>query len=581
MGLGRTSARDKIATLSAGCSIRRPRTVVWLPYVLVTCVLLASGALTLAVSLSANDGNLVYALDDAYIHMAIAKNLSQHGVWGVTPDEFAGASSSPLFTLLLSVVYFVTGVHDATPMILNSIAAVLLLVVVGRILKSYGYPTWVAAGLSLVAAMLMPVKAIVFGGMEHVLHATATVLFAALAARTITRGQRTGQRDRMILIALAAAVVGLRYEGLALVLTAALLLVIRRDNLTAAGLVLAGAVPILIYGAASVAQGSFFLPNSLLLKAAPFAFREIAASLAEGYPLTMQSLSRLAFGDFLALERPEVTHIAALAASAVVLLAMAARRGRLWRSEAVLLLLALVALIAQTRLARLGSFYRYEAYAVLLLTVAIMCAASVQFHWLHYVKEHGGPSEAESAKRAVIVVVCIALLASVPLLTRAVRAESEVVQATHNIYSQQYQMGRFLQQHWPGARVAANDIGAISYYGDIELLDLVGLASAEVTGIRRRQGGLTSADLSRLTQQRSSQLTIVYESWFAGVIPLDWRKAGEWTVSAQIVLSDKTVSFFAVDSSPETAVRLVQTLSVYDERLPDGVASRLATPSSP
>ena len=37
---------------------------------------------------------LVYGLDDAYIHMAIAKNLARHGVWGVTPFHFASASSS-------------------------------------------------------------------------------------------------------------------------------------------------------------------------------------------------------------------------------------------------------------------------------------------------------------------------------------------------------------------------------------------------------------------------------------------------------------------------------------------------------
>ena len=31
-----------------------------------------------------NTGQLSYPLDDAFIHMAISKNIVEHGVWGVT-----------------------------------------------------------------------------------------------------------------------------------------------------------------------------------------------------------------------------------------------------------------------------------------------------------------------------------------------------------------------------------------------------------------------------------------------------------------------------------------------------------------
>ena len=34
------------------------------------------------------NGYLVYALDDPYIQMAMAKNFSQHGVWGITRFGF-------------------------------------------------------------------------------------------------------------------------------------------------------------------------------------------------------------------------------------------------------------------------------------------------------------------------------------------------------------------------------------------------------------------------------------------------------------------------------------------------------------
>ena len=41
--------------------------------------------------------HMEYALDDPYIHMAVAKHFVDHGVWGMTPFEFSSSSSS-LFT---------------------------------------------------------------------------------------------------------------------------------------------------------------------------------------------------------------------------------------------------------------------------------------------------------------------------------------------------------------------------------------------------------------------------------------------------------------------------------------------------
>jgi asparagine N-glycosylation enzyme membrane subunit Stt3 len=46
-------------------------------------------------------GKLTYIYDDAYIHMAMAKNLVNHGVWGATPHEFTSTTSSPILKPLL------------------------------------------------------------------------------------------------------------------------------------------------------------------------------------------------------------------------------------------------------------------------------------------------------------------------------------------------------------------------------------------------------------------------------------------------------------------------------------------------
>ena len=57
-------------------------------------------ALTATVVLGAwraSDHHFIYALDDTYIGMAMAKSLALHGVWGVTPFAFSSSDSSLLF----------------------------------------------------------------------------------------------------------------------------------------------------------------------------------------------------------------------------------------------------------------------------------------------------------------------------------------------------------------------------------------------------------------------------------------------------------------------------------------------------
>ena len=58
----------------------------------------------LLLSLGRTEGHLVYALDDPYIHMAMARNVALHGVWGVTPDGFTSSSSSIAWTAVLSLL---------------------------------------------------------------------------------------------------------------------------------------------------------------------------------------------------------------------------------------------------------------------------------------------------------------------------------------------------------------------------------------------------------------------------------------------------------------------------------------------
>ena len=64
-------------------------------------------------------GALVYWIEDAYIHLAMARSLLEHGVYGVTPHEFTTSSSSPLWVLLLSAAMALAGPDARLPLALN------------------------------------------------------------------------------------------------------------------------------------------------------------------------------------------------------------------------------------------------------------------------------------------------------------------------------------------------------------------------------------------------------------------------------------------------------------------------------
>src|SRR5712675_82827 len=92
------------------------------PLVAAIVVLFATTAVLVVLSVKQNDGHFVYALDDTYIHMSIARNFARYGVWGVTRYEFSSSSSSLLWTLLLSAIYLVT-TSTWVPLILDLVFA--------------------------------------------------------------------------------------------------------------------------------------------------------------------------------------------------------------------------------------------------------------------------------------------------------------------------------------------------------------------------------------------------------------------------------------------------------------------------
>jgi hypothetical protein len=170
------------------------------------------------------------------------------------------------------------------------------------------------------------------------------------------------------------------------------------------------------------------------------------------------------------------------------------------------------------------------------------------------------------------------LVAAAPLVTRGAQAAAQAPRAVKNIYEQQYQMGLFLHGLPAGSTVMANDIGAITYLADIRLIDLYGLATQE-TARARREGRVDRALLARLAAPAPPAAVVIYRSWFADAIPSDWIPVGTWKVPEEVVVADRTVTFYA--TRPADAALLARGLAAFQVRLPPTVIAHLADAGPP
>jgi hypothetical protein len=161
----------------------------------------------------------------------------------------------------------------------------------------------------------------------------------------------------------------------------------------------------------------------------------------------------------------------------------------------------------------------------------------------------------------------VALLAS-PYALRAVGSLVKSPLSVRNIFEQQLQMGLFLREFYRGERVAANDIGAVTWLGEVECVDLAGLASMDFARARR-SGGPDKAEMERLAREAGASIAILYEHWFPGRIPDSWSRVGQWTIGDNVSVGGDTVSLYAVD--PAARAALEENLRRFAARLPASV----------
>ncbi len=523
-----------------------------LPLIAAVAVLWITILILFRESIYLNHGIFTYVLDDPYIHMAMAKNLILHGVWGVDKYGFTSSSSSPLWIIVLSLTYFLFGVNLFIPFILNVIFATIFIFIAYSIFRYYKLQPVYNLIFLLFLIFFTPIPALTFTGMEHLLQIVLIVSFAFISTYMLFESKSSNLKYITLLI-LAALVVAVRYEDLIMVLIIAAIFFIKREYWKSLSILGASMIPVFTYGLYSTLNGWFFLPNSLITKTI---FVEAKTQL-----ISLNGIVLLV-NNFLNIQNLFIFIPLILA---IGLLVFRFREKKiLWNAPNILLTLFIGTATLHMIAARTGWFYRYEAYLIVLGILAIAIGINEYL-----------PSVSKWDKKLIsknLTLILIIFVLFVSLAGRGYCSFNEVPTATHNIYDQQYQMGLFIQKYYKGDAVSLNDVGAVNYVTDIKSVDLLGLSGLNVSKAILKEN-YTIKDIDNITRQNHVKVIIVYEDlyrkYLTGGIPSDWIKVGQWKITNRITCFMDTVSFYAID--PQDAKNLTKNLKEFSSQLPPDV----------
>ncbi len=301
--------------------------------------------------------------------MGLAKRLAAEGCWGVG-DGFASASSSILWPLAISLVYFAKGPDLYTPLVFEFLGLAALMVFLHRVVRrdfaALDRRGWPAGLLFLAIAGAAPAGALVLGGLEHVWHLVAVLVvvdFAALAIAGEAGGEGRRRAERALVLA-APLLTLVRFETLALALPIGLLLLARGRLKAAVAMGAAAALPAAAFGGLALALGAHVLPNSLSLKRIRYAPGEpIGAKLQAVF-------------EHLVSLWPQNHEYFLLFLLALLTLGMTlAFTRRLFTRPAILLFCYLAQAAAHAIFGSFGWLFRYEAYVLALGLFANLYAA--------------------------------------------------------------------------------------------------------------------------------------------------------------------------------------------------------------
>jgi len=484
-------------------------------------------------------GNVfVYPLDDVYIHLAIAKNFVQSGFWGTNVGHFDSASSSILYTLILSFLIKIFGDNVYYPMLVNIVAGYSTVYCIYRYFVDFYSLREVKFGMMISIFCLL--FTMVFFGMEQSLHMLLSVLAIYFIKQNEKHGYRNKDFIKLLVVILFLGMI--RFESMFFVTTFSVLLFINKRIKEGFSILTAGFLPILIFGCISIENGGYFFPNSVLIKGnypEGNIFLSIWVIFKKGI-LTNISFYKLFLFPFICI--------------GIYLFSRYKNKSikEIFKNETIIIVVVSTALM-QSLFGMIR--HRYENYLLLMFFIIVVSVSH------DFIK----PKLQDSLKKKVQQILFLGSFAAFGGLGCYLVWYFHFISiiASKNIQEQQVEMSRFLNDYYQGEKVVANDIGAISYFSNVKILDIIGLGSTDVTRFfvnnkNRDEVQFNNSFHLFLTQyikNNKYKIAVIYPDWYPDKPPKHWIPVASWKIENNMVAARDKVVWYAFDRNAADNLR--------------------------
>ncbi len=477
--------------------------------------------------------NFAFPMDDPYIHLAMGKNLALNGSWGPMADTFNSSSSSLLYTLIISIFFFLGIGGISTLFIINIISSLGCLFAFEKAIKAMNFNPDRYIVLAFSFVMIVPLYHIAYLSMEHTLHIWLILSGVTRAAKYLSQNKNYTKTIISLSVITSFATMA-RYESLFFALIFGLILLYRKQFKNAIIFGIITLIPIAIFGYISVLNGESFLPNSVLIKGVRSGDTDLIYYLKY---LFRWAKTMIEFPDY------------GLAVLVILSSVIWKIKDKVFDVSYWFSFIALAVLILHGSFAKIGWLARYEAYLIALSLV------SFTFICDKFKKD----------KRTFILsFVIIAIFIGI----RTFPSTFDYRYGMQNIYNQQYQMSQFIKEYYNDSEIVLNDIGTTSYYTNAKYIDVWGLANYEIVDYKLKNGSINQDLVARLAYDRNSKIAIIYNENSFDYVPSEWKKVASWTIENRQVSNFATVYFYAINVP---ASELLEQVAMFSKNIPSEI----------